>query len=289
MLDARIVINVSNQPFKHSNGLSGDWLVPAKKEGEQFGLLVIYNAREIQDVGNQKQIDHWPASTAVALDIIGKNSDAAAHTAGSPSGNEKWGLLLCEANPDIPKELLIALDKERTFLDDNPPSAKWVRDRKTKMMLIVMTDPPEIVKEKNEMAENITRLRDKFEADCRKLVTKAEISKAIHNLQIEDQRLVSEGDTMWAGNDQAKRNISELHKNACVRLGQERPWCYIAKQLVDCPGCGAKIREDILTCPQCAGWLDEGIEELRLMKPKDRAVKMYPERYGETVVAGRKA
>jgi hypothetical protein len=285
MLDARIVINVGDMPYMHANGLSGNWIVPGKKPDEDFGILVVYNAHEVQDVGNQAKTEHWPSSASICLDILGKNSDAAAHTAGAPAGAEKWGLFLCEAAPDIPKDLLAALDEERTFLGENPPEIKQKRDRKTRMMLATTVDPPEIAEQKTKLAARVEKLRQKFLEDCRKLVTKAEVAKAKHNLQIEDQRLVSEGDTMWAGNEAAKRNISELHKGACRRLGQERPWCYIAKQLVDCPGCGAKIREDILTCPQCAGWLDEGIDELRLMKPKDRALKMYPERYGEPVAS----
>jgi hypothetical protein len=285
MLDARIVINVSDTDYGHHNGLSGNYIVPAKKASEEFGLLVVYSAHEIQDVGNQAKTQHWPSSTSVALDIIGKHSDATAHTLGAMPGSEKWGLLLCEAAPDIPKELTAAIEEEIIYLNENPPEIKQRRDRKTKMMLATTVDPPEVAEKKEQLAAKVEEERKKFKDYCRKLVTKAEVATAKRNLQIEDQRLVSEGDQYWAGNEQAKRNISELHKGACRRLGQARPWCYIPEQLVDCPGCGAKIRTDVLTCPQCSGWLDEGVEELRKMKPKDRAVKMYPERYGETVKA----
>jgi hypothetical protein len=277
MLDARFIINVSDQEYIHSNGAAGTFIVPAKKPGEEFGILPIYNVREIQDVGNQIKTTHWPSATSIALDVMGKNSDAAAHTAGQPAGAEKWGLLLCEANPDIPKDLLAALEEERLFLQEFPPEIKQRRNRNTKMMMILSIDTPENADKKEKMASKITKLRKRFEDDCRKLVTKAEVTRAMRNLQVEDQRLVSEGDTMHAGNEQSKRNISELHKKACARLGQERPWCYIPKQLVDCPGCGAKISENILSCPQCHGWLDEGIEELRAMPPKQRKVAMYPD------------
>lgn len=285
MLDARILINVSDQPHAHHNGLSGNYIVPGRDPKHEFGLLVVYSAHEIQDVGNQAKTEHWPSSLSVALDILGKNSDAHAHTQGAPAGAEKWGILLCEAAPDIPKELQAAIDEERVFLNENPPEIKQRRDRKTKMMLATTVDAPEVAEKKQELADRVQSLRAKFDDYCRKLVTKAEVAQCKKNLQIEDQRLLSEGDQYWAGNDQAKRNISELHKNACRRLGQERPWCYIAKQLVSCPGCGAMIAENILTCPSCTGWLDEGIEELRALKPKERALKMYPERYGEPVGA----
>jgi hypothetical protein len=46
---------------------------------------------------------------------------------------------------------------------------------------------------------------------------------------------------------------------------------------VDCPGCGSKIKEQVLFCAHCQGRLFEGIEELRKMKPAERAAKMYPD------------
>lgn len=277
MLEARIIINVSDADHSHHNGLSGYYLVPGRKPGEEFGLLVIYSPHEIQDVGGQRQVEHWPSATSIAIDVVGKNTDAASHTKGSPAGYEKWGVLLCEASPDIPRALLLALEEEKTFLNDNPPSHKWIRDRKTKMMMIVNTDNDGFNQQKQEMSDKINELRADFDLYCRKLVTKAEVSRAKLSLQKEDQRLVAEGDTLWAGNQLSKQNISELHKNACKRMGQEREWCYIPKQQVDCPGCGAKIGENILSCPSCHGWLDEGIEELRAMNPKKRKQKMYPE------------
>jgi hypothetical protein len=289
MNDARIIINVSDREHSHSAGISGTWIVPAKREGEEFGMLVVYNARELQDVGNNVKTVHWPSATSVAHSVLSRDSDATAHTMGTAGGAEKWGILLCEANPDIPRELLMAEEEQRAYLEDNRPEIKQKRDQKTKLMLATTVYPPEVALKLDEIAKRLQSLREKFYAECRKLVQRKEIQKAKHNLSLEDARLVSEGDLLWAGNEAAKRNINELHKSACRRLGQERPWCYIAQQLVDCPGCGAKIREDILSCPQCSGWLDEGIEELRIMKPKERAMKMYPERYAEPMTASGKA
>jgi hypothetical protein len=277
MLDARIIINVSDQPHAHHNGISGNFIVPGRQPGEEFGILVIHSARELQDVGNNIKTEHWPSSTSVAEDVLEMHSDAAAHSPGSPKGAMKWGLLLCQANPDIPKELVQALDAERMFLNDNRPEIKQRRDPKSRMMLSLNIHEPGVAEKKQELANAVLREREKFTAYCRKLVTKAEIAEAKKNLQFEDQRLVAEGDKMWAGNAAAKLNIGEPHNRACIRLGQERPWCYVAKQLVDCPGCGAKISENILSCPACHGWLDEGIEELRAMTAKKRKAKMYPE------------
>lgn len=289
MNDARIIINVSDREHSHSNGISGTWTVPAKKENEEFGMLVVYNARELQDVGNNVKTIHWPSASSVAAGILSRESDATAHTMGTSGGAEKWGIYLCEANPDIPRELLMAEEEQRLYLEENRPEIKQKRDQKTKLMLATTVYPPDVALKLVEISERLTSMRADFYAACRKLVQKKEVQKAKQNLSFEDARLVSEGDLLWAGNEAAKRNINELHKASCRRLGQERPWCYIAQQLVDCPGCGAKIREDILSCPQCSGWLDEGIEPLRAMKPKERAMKMYPERYGEPLTAsGRK-
>ena len=84
-------------------------------------------------------------------------------------------------------------------------------------------------------------LKQKFEKECRKLVQKSEIQKAKENLAREDARLVAEGDTIWAGPEAGRANINEIHKRACRRLGQERPWCYVPQSLWACPGCGTMI------------------------------------------------
>lgn len=279
--EARIVINVSDQDYMHHNGSSGVWIVPAKVEGEKFGMLVIYNAREIQDTGDEKTVVHWPKAGTVAQDVMQKKSDASAHVLGQRGGVEKWGILLCAATPDIPRELLAAIDEEAAYLQKNPTKNIQYRDPESKLMLARTDDHPDIAAKKQELSDTVVALREKFHADCRKMVTKEEIATGLKNMQKEDARLVAEGDTLWAGNELAKKNISELHKNACRRLGQQRPWCYIPEALIDCPGCGAKIKDDIVTCPACGGDLVEGVEELRAMSLKNRAKKMYPERYQE--------
>ena len=281
MSQARIIINVSNEEHSHANGLSGVFLVPAKKPNEDFSMLVVYPTPEIQDIGDNRRTVHWPKVSSIAMDIVGLRSDAAAHTPGSPGTKEKWGLLLCEAEPDLPKELLVAQEEELNFLNDNPPDYKSRKDKKTGAIVMVNVEAVEISQQKQALSDRVQKLRAKFEAECRKLVQKGEVTKAKANLAREDARLVAEGDAIWAGPETGRANINELHKRACIRLGQERPWCYIPQQLVDCPGCGAKIKENVLSCSHCAGWLDEGIETLRKMPAKERARLMYPDRYAE--------
>lgn len=284
MSQAKLIINVSDNEQPHSNGLSGTWIVPARKQSEEFALLVVYPTPEIQDIGDQRRVMHWLKAAPLAMDIVGLRSDAAAHGVGVSGNKEKWGLLLCEAEPDLPKELLKALESEIEFLNSNPPDVKMRKDNASGAVVAVNIEEPSVKEKKIELSFSVQSLRAAFEKDCRKLVTKAELMRANKNLLLEDQRLVSEGDRMWA-RPAEQHNVNELHRRACARLGQERPWCYIPQQLVDCPGCGAKIKQDVLACSHCAGWLDEGIEELRGMKPKDRAMKMYPERYAEPVGA----
>lgn len=289
MSQASIIINVSNQPQVHSNGLSGTHIVPGRKEKEEFAVLVVYPTPEIQDIGEGRKVVHWLKAAPLAKDIVGLRSDAAAHTHGSTGTKEKWGLLLCLAEPDLPKELVAAIETEGEYLNMNLPDVRYKRDPETKATVAVNVEDPEVQERKQELSDEVVRLRTEFEAECRRLVTKGEVLKAKRNLQLEDQRLVAEADRMWASNRPADReSINEIHQGACTRLGQERPWCYVPQQLVDCPGCGAKIKENILQCPSCHGWLDEPIEVLRRMPPKERSMKMYPERYEvETVPASK--
>jgi len=287
MSQAAIILNVSNTEHSHANGLSGIWTVPGRKEKETFGMLVIYPTPEIQDIGDKRRTIHWLKAKPLAMDVVGMRSDATAHTFGSTGAKEKWGLLLCAAEPDVPKELLTAEEAQIEFLNENPPDVKMRKDRKTGATVAVNIEPDAVREKKIELSFAVEALRHSFEAECRKLVQKAEIQRALRNLQVEDQRLVGEGDRIWARPEEQK-NLSDLHRAACARLGQGRPWAYVPKQLVECPGCGAMIAENILKCPQCNGWLDEGIEELRTLGPKDRARFMYPERFEEPVAAGKR-
>lgn len=282
MSQARIVINVSDQEQLHSNGLSGQWIVPGKKKEETFGMLVVYDRSEIQDLGeNRRTQNHdWAKSSELAKSIMG---------VGSWNGSkEKWGLLLCEAEPDLPRELEKAVADEISYLNKHVPVAVFARDQESGALVAVNKELESVSAKKQELSDRVQELRQEFERACRKLVTKAEVMKANQNLLLEDQRLIALGDQIWAGPEPGRINISELHKNACIRRNQQRPWCYIPEQLVTCPGCGASIKENILTCPACAGWLDEDVEVLRKMPPKERAQKMYPERYAEPVGASGK-
>jgi hypothetical protein len=281
-MQARIIINVSETPQLHSNGLSGTWIVPGRTAGEEYGMLVVYPTPEIQDIGDERRVSHWLKATPLARDIVGLRSDAAGHTHGSPGTKEKWGLVLCEAEPDISRELEKAIEEETIFLTDNVRPVRMVKSKKDNGAVVAVNEDIDIREQKQALSDAVRHAREEFEKACRQLVTKKEIMTAKRSLQVEDQRLIAEADQMWA-RPAEQANINELHRNACRRMGQERPWCYVPTQLSACPGCGENIRENILSCPKCGGWLEEGVEKLRAMDPKQRARIMYPERYADPV------
>jgi hypothetical protein len=280
MSQAAVIINVSDQDQMHSNGLSGTFLVPGKKLGEEFGALVIFPTPEVQDIGDNRTTVHWLKAAPIAKDVVGLRSDAASHGFGSSGTKEKWGLLLCEAEPDLPKELLNAIEAEINYLNVHMPDVKFRKDQPTGAIVAINVEDPDVRAEKIRLSSEVEMLRSEFVKECKKLVSKAEVRRAKEALQREDQRLVAEGDRMWQRPTE-QVNINELHRRACIRLGQERPWCYVPLQLVDCPGCGQKIKENVITCPSCGAFLEEGIGNLMKMTPKERAVKMYPNRYAE--------
>ena len=285
MSQAAIIINVSDQVHMHHNGISGQFSVPGRKEGEQFGILVVFPTPETQDIGDNKKTTHWLKALPIAKDVIGLRSDSAAHGFGDTGTKEKWGLYLCEAEPDLPKVLLKAVEDEMEYLSKKRPRYAYEKDEESGAMCVIDISAESVQTKKRELSAQVEKLRNEFIEEFKGLVQKKEVLKAKQRMQQEDQRLVSEGDRMWA-TEKEKNNVNELHRNACTRLGQERPWCYIPLQLVDCPGCGAKIKEDIITCPACGGLLEFELDVLRAMSRRDRSQSMYPNRYLEPTGTG---
>jgi hypothetical protein len=69
------------------------------------------------------------------------------------------------------------------------------------------------------------------------------------------QRLVSDGDTMWA-RGHSFREISDLHRRAAIALGIEREWAYVPVRMVDCPACGEKVKPGVAVCRHCRAILN---------------------------------
>jgi hypothetical protein len=70
------------------------------------------------------------------------------------------------------------------------------------------------------------------------------------------QRLITEGDTMWA-RGHSFREISDLHRRAAIGLGVEREWAYVPMRMHECPACGEKVKIGVAVCRYCSAILDE--------------------------------
>src|SRR4051812_11471163 len=115
-------------------------------------MLVIMPGYEIQGVGDNRKEIHIPKARKIAEDIVGLNSDAAAHTVGSRGTKEKWGLLLCAAEPDVPRALEEAIEAEAEYLNANPPDVKQRYDQKYKINVAVNIEGDSIKAQKEELS-----------------------------------------------------------------------------------------------------------------------------------------
>ncbi len=70
------------------------------------------------------------------------------------------------------------------------------------------------------------------------------------------QRLVTDGDTLWA-RGHSFREISDLHRRAAISLGAEREWAYVPLRMADCPACGEKVKPGVAVCRHCSAILDQ--------------------------------
>lgn len=70
------------------------------------------------------------------------------------------------------------------------------------------------------------------------------------------QRLVNDGDTMWA-RGHSFREISDLHRRAAIALGTEREWAFVPVRMEDCPVCGEKVKPGVAACKHCHAILDK--------------------------------
>ena len=271
MNEAHIIINVGPIEIVHGNGLSGQHVIPKRDDNGDFGMLLVFPTPEIQDIGDQRRTVHWLKSLPLAKDICGERSEM--------SNYAKWGILRCDAEPELPKELLNAIEEEMEFLNNNVPEVKYVK--KGGVMCAINVEDVDVKKEKIRLSKLIWGERVKFHKLCRTLVTREEIAKAKRIMLENWARMVADGDTLWAGDAAAKRDISDLHKMACRELGLERPWCYQPVQQFPCPGCGKPCREGVITCGSCGAVFDREPAEYAKMANAEKARALYPDRYKE--------
>jgi hypothetical protein len=92
------------------------------------------------------------------------------------------------------------------------------------------------------------------------------------------QRLVVEGDQMWA-RGHSYREISDMHRRAALALGTEREWAYVPMQMADCPVCGEKVKPGVAVCRHCNAILDAEKAALHGVTPQARVAE--PPRHKE--------
>jgi len=194
--------------------------------------------------------------------------------------------LLCAAEPDLPKSLSKALEAEMEYLNDNRPQSTYVMT-KDKIKVAVNREPENVQREKIRLSSMVLEERQKFHAECRTLVTPAEIKIARGKMISFAKYLLVAGDQLWARGPEEQKNINDAHRWACVVLGQEKPWCYQAVEQFFCPGCGKPCREGVITCGSCGAVFDEEMEAYAVMTNAEKARKLYPHRYAEEPVAPR--
>ena len=85
--------------------------------------------------------------------------------------------------------------------------------------------------------------------------TPEELRIAVERRDAYYQRLVGDGDTMWA-RGHSFREISDLHRRAAIALGVEREWAYVPMRMVDCPACAEKVKPGVAVCRHCHAILD---------------------------------
>jgi hypothetical protein len=83
-----------------------------------------------------------------------------------------------------------------------------------------------------------------------------ELATACSRRDVFYQKLITEGDTMWA-RGHSFREISDLHRRAAIGLGVEREWAYVPMRMNECPACGEKVKIGVAVCKHCSAILDE--------------------------------
>lgn len=249
MAEVAIVISVNKNPQIYRHGPLGTFIVPPKTE-KGIGMLIIREMGEIQDMGsNQTRRSEPIPAKKLALDLIKSFSIL-------NGKGEQLGLLLCAADPDVPKALARAEQEERDYLAVNPGKLEQEKNPVTKVLELSKSFHPKVEDQKIKLSEAVQRERLKFEAECRKLVTAEEIRTAETNLTSYYQRLCRDADRMWSIESE-RREINLQHQEAAAELHYEKPWASSPQAHQDCPACGMAVKREVAICSHCNAVLDD--------------------------------
>lgn len=87
--------------------------------------------------------------------------------------------------------------------------------------------------------------------------TKKELAAANERFSETDFALIAEADQYWNDGPNEQKNITRMHREALTRRGQLREWSKPLQSLIDCPGCGEKIKPTILKHIACGYMVQE--------------------------------
>lgn len=85
--------------------------------------------------------------------------------------------------------------------------------------------------------------------------TSEELERASERLTAFYRRLVASADREWE-RSHSYLFINDVERRAAHHLGLEKEWFYQARETVECPGCGEKIKPGVAVCRSCHAILD---------------------------------
>lgn len=98
--------------------------------------------------------------------------------------------------------------------------------------------------------------------------TSEELRRASERLAAFYRRLVAGADREWE-RSHSYLFINDVERRAAQHLGLEKEWFYQARETVECPGCGEKIKPGVAVCRACGAILDRAkAASLGLAPPK---------------------
>jgi hypothetical protein len=82
-----------------------------------------------------------------------------------------------------------------------------------------------------------------------------ELRKGREKLAVFYRRLVAGADREWE-RSHSYLFINDVERRAARYLGMDKEWFYQARETVECPGCGEKIKPGVAVCRSCGAILD---------------------------------
>lgn len=79
-------------------------------------------------------------------------------------------------------------------------------------------------------------------------------------------QMIAEADAHYANHK--PDDVSEMHRMACRRRKQSRPWLNAGVEIEFCPACGESVKANIARCPHCTAVLNEELDR-----------RFFPEKY----------